>query len=94
MRFKRTITQSFLHRIAFQPNRPPCQQLAIFTSLFPAFRRLRRADLVYVYHYTLAVKPDCLRSNAAHKIPDAHPDKYMALTQNFELQTSRPAARK
>ena len=31
-----------------------------FTFTFPAFRRLRRADSIYVYHYTLAFEPDFL----------------------------------
>ena len=29
-----------------------------FYVIFPAFRRLRRADSMYVCHYTLAFEPD------------------------------------
>ena len=29
-----------------------------FYVIFPAFRRLRHADSMYVYHYTLAFEPD------------------------------------
>ena len=34
------------------------KQLVDFTFFFPAFCRLRRADSVYVYHYTLTFEPD------------------------------------
>ena len=31
-----------------------------FYVIFPAFRRLRRADSIYFYHYILAFEPDFL----------------------------------
>ena len=43
---------------------------------FPAFRMPRRADSIYVYHYTLAFEPDFCWSNVALQTTHALPDEY------------------
>ena len=50
-----------LHNICLITTKTGCEQTeekkVSFTPFFP-LRRLRRADSMYVYHYTLAFEPD------------------------------------